>query len=210
VSHIELVKNRTYRCYCASTGNDVCWPYDNCGPDDVGNSDDGLWILLRLRVLSSRHMPKLVRPSRKKRTRLALFWFSKAACTVRAPGFGLAAPSRLAYLAFSLASTTQQGLGLASSRRFRLCGAVLGFAPVWGVDTRTRPRCPPAANACWICFWAVASCLRPLPLFASFLFFLRGGKRTTRTTIPPQVGPFRRKAMKPRLDLPLAAGSWFY
>ena len=56
------------------------------------------------------------------------------------------------------------------------------FAKIWlvwgcsrvcaglGVDTRTRPRCPPAAIACRICFWAVASCIRPLPLFASFCF----------------------------------------
>ena len=87
-------------------------------------------ILLRLRLFCSRHTPKLVRLTRRNRTRLALLWFSKAACTVRAPGVRSRRPPRLAYLAFSLASTAHQGLGLASSRRFGLCGAVLGFAPV--------------------------------------------------------------------------------
>ena len=61
------------------------------------------------------------------------------------------------------------------------------FAKIWlvwgcsrvcaglGVDTRTRPRCPPVANACRICFWAVASCRRPLSLSAAFVFLVGGG-----------------------------------
>ena len=160
---------------------------------------------LRLLPLCSRHTPKLARLARMNRTRLALPWFSKAACTVRAPGVRSRRPPRLAYLAFSLASTAHQGLGLASSRRFGLCGAVLGFAPVWGWTHGHAPGVPlrlmPVGFASGL--WR--------PAFVLFLFslpfvFLRGGKRTTRTTIPPQVGPFRRKAMRPRLDLPLAAG----
>ena len=46
-----------------------------------------------------------------------------------------------------------------------------------GVDTRTRLRCPHVANACRICFWAVASSLRPLSLSASFVFLVGGGGR---------------------------------
>ena len=120
-------------------------------------------------------------------------------------GGSVSPPPRLAYLTFSLASTAHQGLGLASSRRFGLCGAVLGFAPVWGWTHGHAPGVPlrlmPVGFASGL--WR--------PAFVLFLFslpfvFLRGGKRTTRTTIPPQVGPFRRKTMRPRFDLPFTAG----
>ena len=100
-----------------------------------------LWDSFRLRF-SSRRTPRLVRLTRRNRTRLALLWFSKAACTVRAPGVRSRRPPRLAYLACSLASTAHQGLGLASSRRFGLCGAVLGFAPVWGWTHGHAPGVP--------------------------------------------------------------------
>ena len=129
---------------------------------------------LRPLLFSFRYTPKLVRLTRRNRTRLALLWFSKAACTVRAPGVRSRRPPRLAYLAFSLASTAHQGLGLASSRRFGLCGAVLGFAPVWGWTHGHAPGVPlwPMLVGFAFGLWRPVFVLFPFPFH---LFSLREG-----------------------------------
>ena len=94
-------------------------PVVSCHPTHahirVGSLDSAVCMSpLRLRLFYSRHTPKLVRLTRMNHTRLALLWFSKAACTVWAPGVRSRRPPRLAYLTISLASTARQGLGLAS------------------------------------------------------------------------------------------------
>ena len=143
---------------------------------------------LRLRLIFPRHTPKLARLTRRNRTRLALLWFSKAACTVRAPGVRSRRPPppRLSRV-FACLDCPSRPRACVFAKIWLLWGCSRDCAGL-GVDTRTRPRCPPAANACWICFWSVASCLCPLPLFASFCF-PGGGKRTTRTRFRPKSVP---------------------
>ena len=88
-------------------------------------------------------------------------------------GVGLAASPRLALIMTSLASTDLSRPPRACVVvSLGLCGAGLWVCVGLGDDTRTRPRCLLAVDACLTCFWAVVSFLRPLSLYQTGQSFL--------------------------------------
>ena len=136
----------------------------------------GLGIPLRLRLFSSRHTPRLVRLTRKNRTRLALLWFSKAACTVRAPGVRSRRPPppRLSHVFARLDRLSRPRACVFAVNRLEW-GCSKGLRRSGGRHTDTPPVSP-----CGLCLSGLllgCGVLSSSSFLSRFLCFPCGGKK---------------------------------